>query len=150
MHTTRLKHHLWAQFNDMTAQKKYGRDIFMVFEKDVGAALAKICKSDNDIEAIHLVRAAKKFHREMFGEAKSFTGFSVGCQDESVPSSLLALVTLILEGPSVKDQSVDRSHAALSIGAQFLKFTSTKWKRDNASSAHVKHSVAQKTTVPRY
>ena len=100
-------------------------------------------------DAIHLARDAKIVRSQMLGEAKSFTGFSVGCQEESVPSGLLALVTMILEGPSVKDHSVDRSPAALSI-ARLLKFNSTKWKRDNASSAHVKRSVAQETPVPRY
>ena len=66
-----------------------------------------------------------------------------------MPSRLLALVTMILEGPSIKDQSEDRTPAALSI-AQLLKFNSTKGKRDNASSVHVKHSTAQETPVPRY
>ena len=47
VHTTRLKHRLLAQFHDMRAQKN-GHDIFMAFEKDVGAVLAKICKSDNE------------------------------------------------------------------------------------------------------
>ena len=148
VHTTRLKHRLLAQFRDMRAQKN-GRDILLAFEEDVGAALVKICESDNDNDAIHLARAAKIVRSQMFGEAKSFTGFSVGCQEESVPSRLLALVTMILEGPSIKDQSEDRTPAALSI-AQLLKFNSTKGKRDNASSVHVKHSTAQETPVPRY
>ena len=150
VHTTRLKHRLLAQFRDMRAQKN-GHDILLAFEEDVGAALVKICESDNDNDAIHLARAAKIVRSQMFGEAKSFTGFSVGCQEESVPSRLLALVTMILEGPSIKDQSEDRTPTALSI-AQLLKFNSTKRKRDNASSVHVKHSTctAQETPVPRY
>ena len=36
VHSTRLK------FHDMRAQKN-GRDIFLAFEEDVGAALAKVC-----------------------------------------------------------------------------------------------------------
>ena len=132
----------------MRAQKN-GRDIFLAFEEDVGAALAKVCESDNDSDAIHLAHAAKNFRNQMFGEAKSFTGFSLGCQEESVPSLLLTLVTMILGGPSIIDQSVDRIRAALSI-AQLFKFNSTKRKRDNVSCAHVKHSVTQETPVPRY
>ena len=57
VHTTRR---LLAQFRDMRAQKN-GRDIFVAFEEDVGAALVKICESDNDNDAIHLSRAAKLF-----------------------------------------------------------------------------------------
>ena len=58
VHTTRLKHRLLAQFRDMRAQKN-GRDILLAFEEDVGAALVKICESDNDNDAIHLARAVK-------------------------------------------------------------------------------------------
>ena len=147
VHTTRLKHRLLAQFRDMRAQKN-GCDILLAFEEDVGAALVKICESDNDYDTIHLAHAAKIVRSQTFGEAKSFTGFSVGCQEESVPFRLLALVTMILEGPSIKDQSEDRTPAALSV-AQLLKFNSTKGKRDNASSVHVKHSIAQETPVPQ-
>ena len=136
VHTTRLKHRLLTQFHDMRAQKN-GRDIFLAFEEDVGAALAKVCESNNDSDAIHLAHAAKIVRNQMFGVAKSFTGFSLGCQEEPVPSLLLTLVTMILGGPSILDQSVDRTPAALSI-AQLLKFNSTKRKRDNVSSAHVK------------
>ena len=42
VHTTRHKHCLLTQFHDMRAQKN-GRDIFLAFEEDVGAALAKVC-----------------------------------------------------------------------------------------------------------
>ncbi len=40
VHTTRLKQRLLVQFPDMRAQKK-GRDILLVFEEDISAALAK-------------------------------------------------------------------------------------------------------------
>lgn len=146
VHTTRLKDRLLAQFHDMRAQKK-GRDILLAFE-DVGAALATMCELDSDNDAIHLARATKIVRSQLFEEANSFSGFSVGCQEKSVPSHLLALVTKILEGPSIKDQSEERTPAALSI-AQLLKFNSTRQKRDSASSAHVRHSTIQETPVPR-
>ena len=88
----------------MRAQKN-GRNIFLTFEEDVSAALAKVCEFDNDSDAIHLAHAAKIVHNQMFGEAKSFTGFSLGCQEESVPSLLLTLVTMILGGPSIIDKA---------------------------------------------
>ena len=37
-HTTRLKQRLLAHFPDMRAQSK-GRDVMLVFDKDIGAAL---------------------------------------------------------------------------------------------------------------
>ncbi len=69
----------------------------MAFEEDIGTALAKACEFDSDNEAIHLARAAKIVRSHIFGKAKPSTGFPAGCQKESVPSLLLALV---LEGPT--------------------------------------------------
>ncbi len=104
VHTTRLKQRLLVQFPDMRAQKKR-QDILLVFEEDIGAALAKACELDSYSDAVHLARAAQIVRRNIFGEAKTFTGFPAGCQKSSVPSLLLALVNMILEGPSIRDQS---------------------------------------------
>ncbi|XP_064097400.1 uncharacterized protein LOC135208795 [Macrobrachium nipponense] len=123
-----------------------GRDILMAFEEDVGAAFAKACELDSDSDAIHLAHAAQIVHRHMFGEAKPFTGFPEGCQEESVASLLLALVSMILEGPNIKEQMAGTNPAAISA-AQILKFNSIKHKRTRGtkSSTSVRHSVAQET-----
>ena len=84
VHTTRLKQRLLAQFSNMQAQNK-GRDVLLAFEEDIGAALTKVCEFDSDNDA----SATKIVHSHMFGEAKPFTGFPVGCEKESVPSLLL-------------------------------------------------------------
>jgi len=55
MYTTQR---LLAHFPDMRARSK-GRDVMLVFEKDIGAALDKVCELDSDSDTIHLVRAAQ-------------------------------------------------------------------------------------------
>ena len=71
----------------------------------------------------------KIVRNHMFVEAKlPFTGFTEGCQKESVPPLLLALVNMILEGPTITDHYEDTTPAALSI-AQLLKFNSIKHRR---------------------
>lgn len=149
VHSTRLKQRLLSQFPDMRAHTK-GRDILMAFEEDLGAALDKACELDSDSDAVHLARAAHIVRRHMFGEAKPFTGFPEGCQEESVPPLLLALVSMILEGPSIKDQMADTNPAAITA-AQILKFNSVKHKRTRGttSSTCVRRSVAQ-TPLPTY
>ena len=67
VHSTRLKHRLLAQFPDMRAQTK-GRDILLVFEEDVGAALTKACELDSDNDVAHLARAAQTVRRHMVEE----------------------------------------------------------------------------------
>ncbi len=104
---------------------------------------------DSDSDAVHLARAAQIVRRNIFGEAKTFTGFPAGCQKSSVPSLLLALVNMILEGPSIKDQSKDTTHAAALSIAQLLKFNSAKHRREQ-DTITLRHRIAQETPVPTY
>ena len=62
MHTTRLKQKL---LTDMQAQGK-GRDVILVFDKDIGAALGEACEQDSDNEAICLAHAAQIACQHMF------------------------------------------------------------------------------------
>ena len=64
---------------------------------------------------------------------------------------LLALVSMIVEGPSIKEQMADTNPAAIAT-AQILKFNSIKHKRTRGttSSTSVRHSVAQETPLPIY
>ena len=68
-----------------------------------------------------------------------------------MPNLVLALVNMVLEGPSIKDQIHDSSTpAALSI-AQTLKYNSVKHMRtDVHTSASVRHSTAQETPLRIY
>ena len=120
MHATRLKQKLLTRFPDMQAQNK-GRDVMLVFEKDMGAALDKACEQDSDNEAVCLAHAAQIVHRHMF-DPSIFTGsFDKNCHEKSVPHLLLSLINMVLEGPSIKDQLHQcPTPAALSI-AQILK-----------------------------
>ena len=70
---------------DLQAHKE-GRDIFLVFNKDVGPAMRKACKHDADSDAVHLARAANIVRREIFNKKESsFSG-----SYKSVPSIISA------------------------------------------------------------
>ena len=106
-----------------------GRDVLLVFEEDVGAALTKACELDSDNHAVgNLARAAQTVRSHVFEEGEPFNGFPEGCQDDPVPSLLLALVRMVLDGPSIKDQMADTTPATLAI-AQMLKFNCIKHNR---------------------
>ena len=99
----------------------------MAFEEDLGAAVDKAYELNSDSDAAHLACAAHIVRRHMFGEAKPFTGFSGRCQEESVPPLLLALVSMILKGNSIKAQMANTNLAAITP-AQILKLNSEKHK----------------------
>ena len=59
VHSTRLKERLLKHLSDLRAHNK-GRDVFLVFQNDIGAALAKVVEQDDDDDdAVQLAHAAK-------------------------------------------------------------------------------------------
>ena len=130
IHTTRLKNRLLSELPDLRAYSE-GRDTLLTFEKNVGPALKKAC--DHDSDAMHLVRAADVVRRDMFDTKYSFNGsFQPHCQKNAVPPSLLALVSMILDGANIKHQTelvkTTNTTATLAI-SQLLIFNSVKHAR---------------------
>lgn len=115
----------------------------------MGSALRKACDVDYDDEAICMARAAKIVIRDMLKLQSTFTGtFDKDCQVKSVPHSLLALVSMIHSGPSIKSQGVDGlSQATLSV-AQLLQYNSFVRQRPEITGVH--HNKARETPLPVY
>ena len=96
VHSTKLKNRILSYFLDIEAHTQ-GRKVFLVFNGDVGDALEKACEHDADSDAVHLARAATIVRQDMFSIKMEFSGsFQAQCQEQSVPISLLALVTMVL------------------------------------------------------
>ena len=70
----------------------------------VGAASGKACGHDSHVEAEHLARAGNIVRRDMLKIRQRFScSFNVQCQENSLSTSLLALVAMILYGPNVTE-----------------------------------------------
>jgi hypothetical protein len=152
VHSTRLKDKLLTHFPKMRAQQE-GRDVLLIFESDIGPALKKACQYDCDQDAVYLAKASEIVRRNMFGTAESFDGsFSEGCQERVVAPNLLALVNMILQGPSITAQSQQvATPAALTI-SQLLISHSVKHRRlvTNSAATDCRRSHAQETPLPLY
>ena len=149
VHSGRLKDRLLSYFPSMEAHKQ-GRDVVLVSNEDVGAALGKACEFDADNEGVHLARAAAIVRRDMAKMKLSFSGsFAPHCQEDSVPVSLLALVSMVLYGPNITSQSSRREmpQPALSL-AQLLMFNSVN--RRKADTTITRHNRDRETPVPLY
>ena len=115
----------------------------LVFDEDIGAALGKACEQDSDSDAVHLTRAAQIVRQHIFSSNPFTRSFEENCQEKSVPHQLLALVRMVLEGPSIKDQIGECSTpASLSI-AQMMKYNCVKHRRKQADT---RASVRQLST----
>ena len=99
-----------------------GREVILAFNGDVGAILRKACEHDADGHAVHLSRAATIVRRDMFSKKMEFNcSFSTTCQEQSVPNSLLALVTMVLNGPNIKSHSSNVSCCPFSVSASSIQ-----------------------------
>lgn len=147
IHTSRLKIRLLSVFPDLRAHSQ-GKGVILTFDDDICGALKKAC--DHDSDAMHLARAAQVVRREIFDRKYSFDGsFKQTSEQDAVPQSLMALVNMILDGPSIKHQSqvvTASTRAALSI-SQLLIFNSVKYVRDADSSRHKRD---RETPLPLY
>ena len=151
VHTSRLKLRLLAVLpNQATSQVK---NVLLSFDHDIGGAIQKACDHDyyNDCDVMELVLAAKSVRKQMFLHKYSFDGsFTEENQQNVVPQSLLALVNMILEGPSIKYQSqlinaADKT--ASNTICQLMVFNSVKNARNTGSSGQ-KHTYEM--PVPLY
>ena len=90
-----------SYFLNMDAHKQ-GRDAILVCNKDIDATLGKVCEHDFDNDVVHLLRSANIVRRDMFKITHNFNGsFDYHCQANSVPVSLLALVSMVLYGSHI-------------------------------------------------
>ena len=127
-----------------------GREIVVVFNEDLGAALGKACENDSDSDAVHLAKAAIIVRRDMFAMKRKFNGsFDTQGQEESVPISLKVLVNMVLNGPNIKSQSGSSSisQPALTITQPLFYNSSKRYKEDTDI---VRHIQKQKTLLPIY
>ena len=105
INSTRLKERLLDVFPDLQAYNE-GRNVKLIFNEDIGAAIRKACAYDSDDDAAHLAKAAQIIRRDIIKTQQTLNGtFSPNCQEKSVPASLSTLIDLILEGPNIKKQS---------------------------------------------
>lgn len=153
VHTTHLKERLLGSVTDMIAHKK-GRDVVLISNTDVGTALEKACNHDADNDAVHLAKAAHIVRRDMADIKSRFrSSFDPQCQEQSVPDTLLDLVSMILNGTNapahVNDNTVHQSSLTLS---QLLMFNSVSKDRPETATttSAMRHSPERETPLPVY
>jgi hypothetical protein len=120
---TRLKNKLLLKIPELKPFHK-GREVLLVFEKDVGPALVSAC---DYTDAMHLAKASEIVRREIFAEQNKFAGhFDRDSVVDYVPRCLVELVIMIEHGPDIKSQienGLAKSDFAI---AQLLYFNNHK------------------------
>uniref|UniRef100_UPI00358E7494 uncharacterized protein n=1 Tax=Myxine glutinosa TaxID=7769 RepID=UPI00358E7494 len=147
IHSTDLKNRILANMPGLRAYKQ-GRDVMLSFD-DIGHALRDACMDDGDDEAICLAKAANIIRRDMLGMSAHFDGsFPQGCQEDAVPKSLVALVSMIMDGPNIKKKDDDEViQTSLSI-AQLLQYNSYVRRCEGSTGTH--HNKSRETPIPSW
>ena len=136
VNSTRLKDRLLTQIPELGAYTE-GKEVKLAFTTDIGAALQFAQIHDYDTEAMYLAKAAMLVRKELFAKKQCFNGtFDTECQRSAVPDLLLALVNMILEGPSIMNKNEQGTVLGSNTGvalSQLLIFNAVKRHRDPQS-----------------
>ncbi|VDI74380.1 Hypothetical predicted protein, partial [Mytilus galloprovincialis] len=131
VNSSRLKDRIVSNFPDLDAYKQ-GRENILAFKDDIGPALKRVCLEDFDNEFVNISKAATFVRKDIFASNSEFKGtFPKGCQEASVPQSLLSLISMIQFGPNIQDRSYSQSTLTI---AQLLMYSCTK----KQSNRHMK------------
>ena len=106
------------------------------------------CK--HDTAASHLVKASQIVHQDLFMTSHSFNGSLKNGNETAVPKPLLALISMILDGATIKEQtekSQAGTKAAVSI-SELVVFNSVKTPHRRDFKSNVRHSTDRETPLP--
>lgn len=146
---TRLKNKIVSHFAENIQEQADGRNTLLVF-KDGMKSILKDALASRDIESEFLdyAKVAKNIRSEVFGsEMFKFSGsFPFNCQYESVPPSLMCLISMLLNGSNINEQETDISQACLTI-AQLIIFNT---KKSTPATKKTRHSQEREPPLPLY
>ena len=136
----RLKLKLLGKFGQECQEQTDGKNTLLVFNEGLQKLMKVAAESrDYDDEALMKTKLVKTVRRDMF-DWKSFElkgNFDENCQEKAVPTTLKALVSMLLNGPNVEEQESIVLQACLTIAQMILFNAKTKAPKTN-SPRHVK------------
>ena len=147
---TRLKNNLLEHFPE-SQELQEGKSTVIVFREGVKNMLKDALKKrDFKEDALILAKAASIVRKDIFShDGFQFSGsFQQNCQEDSLPSSLKSLVSLILNGSNLKDQDKCESQACLTA-SQVILYNVKKQPSANPD-AKPRHVLQREPPLPVY
>ena len=129
-----------------------GENAILVFERGMQDMLKQTMVSDHEEDALILMKAARIVRTDILqSNGFHFNGsFPSNCQQESLPTTLKSLITMLLEGADMMEQDSAESQACLTV-SQMLLFNCKKTKkRHSTTAAKVRHSLEYEPPLPLY
>jgi hypothetical protein len=117
-----------------------GYDVLLVLNGNLGAALSRACSDSVDQDALHFAKAAETVGEMCsmeYGILMDVLQFNSGSRETSMPLVLLAVVSMILEGPGIDLQSAPQNVPDAVTVAQFTVFNSMRQKCNIVCLVHI-------------
>ena len=133
-HSTRLRERIVKDFGgDFTVQGNEGGPKTLVFGDGLNTLVKDALQSQSPTKDMQIIAQAAKIIREDIFQHEGFqfdSSFPENCHSIASPVKLLTLMSLMIFGPSIKDQQVDTQpvHTASQIVTFNAKKSSTKSK----------------------
>jgi len=146
---TRLKNKLLGHYQDQCQEQSVDKQTVLVFNEGLQKVLKEELKSrDFEKDALSMVHVAKVIRQEISKtEFSIFDGsFTPDCQDDSVPNSLKVLISMLLYGSNIKEQTARNSQACLTI-CQLIRFNS---KEKPKVAEKPRHQKTKEPPLPLY
>lgn len=146
---TRLKNKLLNHYKDQCQEQSVGKQTVLVFNEGLQKLIKEELKSrDFEKDALSMVHIAKLIRQEI-SKTKfcTFSGsFTTDCQDDSVPNSLKVLISMLLYGSNIKDQTATNSQECLTI-CQLIRFNC---KDQPKVAENPRHHRSKEPPLPLY
>ena len=147
VNVTRLKEKLLAQIQGLVEKKK-GKHVLLTLDGEIGKAMFEASLDSSQDEGIVLCRAAKIVRKYLFQDEIEFIGdTSTECQKSSVPTHLLHLIGMILEGVTSYDKISKKTEEIATNLSQLIRFNSIKTTR-RSKSKFLRHSTKNEPPFP--
>lgn len=144
IHTSRLRDRILLHFPQLRADKS-GREYVLL--RDGVNVYNDVCQEDADTDAVSFFRFLKLIRKDMSQHNSSFKGtFHDGCQEESVPPSLMATMNFLLYGSSTVPVDNKATQPSLTI-SQLVYFN---YNESIPGGNIVRHKKSKEPPIPMY
>ena len=125
-----------------------GKQDLSAFDHAISEALSKTCTPDFDYEGLILSHADSIIRTDTLVKQNTFT-FSPDSQKNSVPVSLTAFISMLLDGPCFQEHVADGDEGHSSLGiSQLIAYSTIKRRSEKQGSQ--RNNRARETPLPIY
>lgn len=138
---TRLKTQILDHFSPECQEQSDGKCVILVFNQGMQRIIRDaITSRDYKKEAMAMVSVSNTIRKEISDtDSFKFSGsFQENSEENSVPTGLKALVSMLLYGPNIKDQTSKHTRACLAI-CQLIVFNLKGSREKSHKAGHVRH-----------